>query len=110
MKKITLNKKVFFVSKESYMNNNTPAITLYVKDGDGFEPWIDLTTNINGASLLLGEDEILVKTWSENEPMIKPLLGCGLFEDTGRRVPCGFAEAHVWKIITTITGDAGIIG
>jgi hypothetical protein len=104
MIKITLNKKAFFVSKESYTKNNMPAITLYVKTKDGLEPWIDLTTNIDSASLLLGEDEILVKTWSENESMIKPLLGCGLFEDTGRRVRCGFAEAHIWKMITVITG------
>lgn len=106
MKKITLNKKVFFVSKESYTDNDMPAITLYVKTRDGLEPWIDLTTNIDGASLLLGEDEILVKTWSDNEPMLKPLLGCGLFEDTGRRVPCGFSQAHIWKMLVIITGDA----
>lgn len=105
MEKIKLKNRNFYMSQESYMNNSTPAITLYVKEGNGLEPWIDLTINVRGASVYLEDGECLVKTWSENEPYIKPLLNSGWFEDTGKRVPTGFVEAQVWKIQKRITGD-----
>lgn len=100
MKEVFLLGRTFSISVESYTANNTPAITLYtyVHDEGGMVPWIDLTTNIHGASTYLEDGECLVKTWSENEEFIQPLLESGLFEDTGRRVPCGFAEAHIWKM------------
>lgn len=105
MEKIKLKNRNFYMSQESYMNNGTPAITLYAKEGDELEPWIDLTTNVRGASTFLEEGECLVKTWSENEPYIKPMLESGWFEDTGKRVPTGFVEAQVWKILKPISGD-----
>jgi hypothetical protein len=95
MKKVTLLSKKFILVCENYIDNDTPAITLYYRG----EPWLDLTTNIEGASSILKQGECLVKTWSENEPYIQPLLESGLFEDTGRRVPCGFAQAHIWRIV-----------
>lgn len=60
------------------------------------EPWGDLTTNIPG--LQLGEGEILVKTWGENEGFRAPALASGLFADTGRRVRTGYAVAEIWRI------------
>jgi hypothetical protein len=39
-----------------------------------------------------------VKAWSENEPLIAPLLATGLFEDTGRRTPTGYAVSPTWRI------------
>jgi hypothetical protein len=48
--------------------------------------------------VVLKEDEILIKTWSENEEIAKGLMGTGRFEDTGVRVRAGFCEAQVWKI------------
>lgn len=98
MKKVTFLGREFTLAIESYTANNTPAITLYTEYEGEIEPWLDLTTNVRGASTMLEQGECLVKTWSENEPYIQPLLKSGLFEDTGRRVPCGFAEAHVWKM------------
>lgn len=62
----------------------------------GEEPWGVLTVNIPGTPL--AQDEILVKTWSENEPFRAPALATGLFEDTGRRIPSGFVLAEVWKL------------
>lgn len=38
------------------------------------------------------------KTWSENEPLRKPALASGLFEDTGRRVQTGFVLAELWRL------------
>lgn len=105
MEKIKLGEQSFYMSQESYLNNGTPAITLYVEEDGQFEPWIDLTTNVRGASTYLEEGECIVKTWSENESYIKPLLESGWFEDTGKRVPTGFVEAQVWKILKPISGD-----
>jgi hypothetical protein len=75
--------------------DGTPAVVL--EDSDG-EPWATLSVNIPGAPR--ETDEILVKTWSENEMLREPLLASGLFEDTGRRVPAGFAQAEVWRRTT----------
>ena len=32
------------------------------------------------------------------EPLIEPLLATGLFEDTGRRTPTGYAVSPTWRI------------
>jgi len=69
---------------------------LLLEDAVTGEPWATVTTNIFGAEL--ADNEICVKTWSENEPFREPLLATGLFEDTGRRIPTGNAEAEVWRI------------
>lgn len=47
----------------------------------------------------LAEGEFCAKTWSENEPLVRPALASGLFEDTGRRVHAGFVEAQVWRLV-----------
>ena len=46
----------------------------------------------------VAEDEFCVKTWSENEVLVAPMLATGLFEDAGRRVPSGHVVAPVWRI------------
>ena len=70
------------------------AVAFFVESLDG-EPWATLTVNIPGT--VLAEDEVLVKTWSENEELRQPALNTGLFIDTGRRVKSGFVEAEVWR-------------
>lgn len=57
-------------------------------------PFGTLTVCVPGTRLL--ENEILVKTWSENSEWAPQLLQYG-FEDTGRRVKTGYVEAQVWK-------------
>ena len=54
--------------------------------------------NINLGAATLADDEFCVKAWSENEPLIAPLLAAGLFEDTGRRTPTGYAVSPTWRI------------
>jgi|PlaIllAssembly_1097288.scaffolds.fasta_scaffold00432_2 hypothetical protein len=71
------------------------GIALRIYDANG-QPFLTLTTNIEGAVLFDGE--FCVKTWSENEPYIADILASGLFEDTGRRVLTGFVEAPVWRM------------
>lgn len=72
------------------------ATALHLVAADG-EPWGTLTVNMPGTEL--AADELLVKTWGENEAMREPALHTGLFVDTGRRVTSGFVEAEVWRRI-----------
>lgn len=72
-------------------------VAIRMESGQG-EPYGVLTVNL--PEVPLGDHEILVKTYAENEPFRAPALACGLFKDTGRRVGTGFVEAEVWQRIT----------
>jgi hypothetical protein len=80
-----------------YTNNSRLAIQATCDDG---EPFGVLTVNLPDQNL--GEREIFVKTWSENEEFSKQVMKTGLFIDTGRRVSTGFVEAQVWKIADNV--------
>lgn len=67
---------------------------IVVEDGS---PFGKLTVSVPGTKL--ADDEILVKTWSENEPLAQAILPLGFFEDTGKRVRTGRVEAHVWRVL-----------
>ena len=75
-----------------YSHGGRIQVRLEAPNGD---PWGTLTVNL--PDVPLAQNEILVKTWSENKFLRSPALRCGLFEDTGRRVPNGFVEAEVWR-------------
>ena len=79
--------------------NGRPAITLFIADGEegAGEAIATLTVNIPGVQL--GPDEIIVKTWSENLATAALMLKTGWFKDTGRRVPTGFVQAEIWKVL-----------
>lgn len=57
-----------------------------------------VTVAISGVEL--GEDEVTVKTYSENLSWVPQLLKSGLFTDTGKRVTIGYAQAEIWKVNT----------
>jgi hypothetical protein len=65
-----------------------------------------LTVNSSGRAHL-GPGEILVKTWDEAEIVLGPAMASGYFEDTGRRVQFGGAEAAVWRIRPPTARPAG---
>jgi hypothetical protein len=48
-----------------------------------------------------GPNEVLIKTWSENEDTLPLLVAAGLVRDTGRRIACGGygAEAAVCELL-----------
>lgn len=71
------------------------------------------STNLVPYGARVADDEFTVKSWSENEPLVEPMLATGLFEDTGRRVPSGFVEAPVWRLtdpknVPPVRGRAGV--
>lgn len=81
-------------SVDYYRLTQKAAVELVMVD-DG-TPFCTLTCNIPGVELK--DNEILVKTWSENEEVAACALTSGLFKDTGKRVPTGFVEAQIWEV------------
>lgn len=79
---------------ETYLHSNGGRTCIEIVDREGFS-FATLTTNLPYAPLEPGEFH--VKTWFENEGLVAPMLATGLFDDTGKRVTAGFAEAHVWR-------------
>jgi len=77
---------------ERYSNSRF-AIELDYK-GDRFAT---LTTNL--PDVPLEEDQVIIKTWSENEEIAKAALASGLFRDTGMRVSTGFVQAQIWEVL-----------
>lgn len=87
----------------TYESNNTNAVFIMCEEtfeGETYpEIFLEITTNIKGIEKHLEKDEILVKTWSENEALIPALLECGYFEDSGKRITVSnFCTASIWKL------------
>jgi hypothetical protein len=62
------------------------------------EPLGVFSTNLVPYGARVGDSEFCAKVWSENEPLVEPMLSSGLFEDTGRIEPSGHVLAPVWRI------------
>ena len=69
-----------------------------VADDEQAEPMATFSTNLVPYGTQVSCDEFCVKTWSENEVFVAPMLSTGLFEDTGKRVPSGYVVSPVWRI------------
>ena len=69
-----------------------------VGDDEPTEPMATFSTNLVPFGAQVSGDEFCVKTWSENEVFVAPMLSTGLFEDTGKRVPSGYVVSPVWRI------------
>ena len=78
--------------------NDAASTEIYTADDEMPEPLATLSCNFAPSGVTLADDEFCVKAWSENEPLIAPLLATGLFEDTGRRTPTGYAVSPTWRI------------
>lgn len=61
-----------------------------------WEPYIALTKNLRPNDCR--SNEIIVKTYEENEHMRSALLALGFFEDTGERIATGFAQLEIWRV------------
>jgi hypothetical protein len=79
-----------------YESDGLPLIRVY-RGNHSCVPWSStLTVNVVNWKPE-NDNEILVKTWSENKSWTRDILTHGPFEDTGRRVPTGFVHAEVWR-------------
>lgn len=81
-----------WLEKATYANGR---IALMLMDDEGQVACA--TVNIPGHDL--GPNEILVKTWSENEGMLGFLLANRIVADLGRDVPTGYVKARVCKLL-----------
>jgi hypothetical protein len=81
------------LNTDFYERRNQLAIFGCLPNGEPFGTLTVCIPHIN-----LHTNEILVKTWSENEPFAKAALASGLFVDTGKRVHNGFVVAPIWTI------------
>lgn len=66
------------------------CLELYMAADEMPEPLATLSCNLAPLGVALADDEFCVKSSSENEPLIAPMLATGLFEDTGRCTPTGY--------------------
>lgn len=74
------------------------AIAVQLVCADMGEPLGIFSTNLVPYGAKLDETEFCAKVWSENAPLVEPMLACGLFEDTGRVEPTGYLLAPVWRV------------
>lgn len=82
------------IKKSAYAMGN--AICLEAVECESGNPFGVITTNVPG--LTLANDEICVKTYSENEWVTQLLtLLPDNFKDTGKEVDLGFVSAPIWK-------------
>ena len=77
-----------------YQEGGATAIRLVVAEGP-YQGEAFSTVTVNVPEVQLAEGEVLVKTWSENEPIFKELVEQGFLVPTGMGVPCGYAVAVV---------------
>lgn len=77
-----------------YGKGKAIAIQLYGRETG--EPFGTVSTNL--PDVRLDANEVCVKVWNENEPLIAPMMDTGLFEDTGRKGGSGFVVAPIWRI------------
>ena len=82
------------IVEHTYTNNNRLALEAICDE----EPFGMLTVNIPEAEL--ADDEVCIKTWSENAAWVPQVLAAlkDKFIPTGRSVPTGFVTAPIYKI------------
>jgi len=93
MKEINILGETVEVKFSTYADGNATAIILLSKLG---EPLCVMTTNIPGT--VLGKDEVLIKTWSENKDTYNDMCDKGYLIPTGRFVEAGYTKAAICKI------------
>lgn len=94
---VELYDEMRYVINETYQTGMRTA--LIILDADG-EVYTNATVNLPGE--VLGDGEIFIKNYSENEGVLDALIDAGIVEDTGRRVHSGFAEIPVAKLIERV--------
>ena len=73
-------------------------IAISLIDADTHHPVAAFSTNLVAHGAEIAPDSFAVKNWSENAPLVKPMLDSGLFQDTDHRIRTGFVEAPVWRM------------
>lgn len=95
------NQKFHFEFFQHKYGNGRIAIN--VGDTQAREQFGVMTVNVPHVSL--ADDEIIVKTYSENQHWVHEILAQmpDVFEDTGRRVDLNWVQAEIWKLKQQLT-------
>lgn len=84
------------VVKGQYANR---ATAIQLADAIDDSPVTTASVNIPGISENLPENEMVLKSYSENEGMLEALVDAGIVEDTGRRVHSRYVEMPVVRLV-----------
>jgi hypothetical protein len=80
----------------AYANGRTAIQVLYFdEEMECNAPFAKITTNM--PEVHLNEGEVLIKDWSENEPLVAHLVNIGWLTSTGREVISGFVAPAVMR-------------
>lgn len=88
------------VYKTAYPHGGVTA--LFLDDVRDSSPVATATVNVPQANHLLeryGADHVLIKDYSECSGMMDALEDAGIVRDTGERVPIGFTEVKVARLL-----------
>lgn len=80
-----------------YHNGRTAVVLFDYNEGEQFGK-----LTVNADEIHLEPNEILVKTWSENEEWYRQVLEQlpEVFQDTGKIACVGYAQAEIWTVTT----------
>ncbi|MEN8196754.1 MAG: hypothetical protein ABFS30_09595 [Pseudomonadota bacterium] len=79
---------------DHYENGN---VALSLIDKERREPYGRASVNIR--NVVLPPDQVLIKTWSENQGMLEALVTAGIVEPTARTIPVEFSDATVCRLL-----------
>ena len=83
------------VEMTRYAGNDRQAIQLIdTEDGDLY-----CTATVNMPDMDLGDNEVAIKNWSENEGILECLQANGVVGPTKRRMPTGFVYVDVVDLL-----------
>ena len=95
---VIINGETLNILRGEYFVSGNTAIMLQTQ-GNNPEPYATFSCYLEGLSEMLSEDEFFVKDWSENEHLVEPMMGTGLFERTELSVITGYVESEAWRIV-----------
>lgn len=76
-----------------YANSKRIAIKLYCEDGSPMA-----TATINIPEQPLEEDEVIIKTYSENNGVLEALKDAGYIKEVVNQIPCGHSYGVIVKL------------
>lgn len=102
----TVGELTFQAARYPYVGAPLAIFAMVKSSGGVIEPFADLTSNIpRGAAVEVDNDEIIVRTHSENEILRQPMLDSGYFADTGKRIAASFVELEVWRLLPRFVNE-----
>lgn len=83
------------IFRTKYADGNL-AVTIHTAGG---EPYAKLSVNLPEIANMLEPDQFFVKTWSENEAIVKVMRELEIFKPTGREVEVSqWCTSEIWQI------------